>query len=202
MDAPSVFLDPADARPRSGGTVVSRELAERARARLLIVSLLMGGIGLTAMLVFFITGPGQDFAGVDPRHLKMDRSLLWTTITISFAVAVVMWKRVVKGLWVLVVGMLYQVCVASFAALNMTLGMMTVYGHVPPLTWTEVVIVFFPLLIPAPPRYTVVVALLSAATRPIAVLVVHHGFSVPMPPEWQLMSTVPTAFACVLAVVG
>lgn len=41
-------------------------------------------------------------------------------------------------------------------------------GHLPFITWVTPLIILFPLIVPSPPRITLVVALLAAATRPVA----------------------------------
>lgn len=106
-----------------------------------------------------------------------------------FGVAVIMPIQVVLlglsvGLWwlarderlrhetVLSLGLAYQVALCFGVASAMNHFVLQWSGHLPVMTWTAIIIVLFPLVVPCPPRRTVIAALVASFADPIAIVLI------------------------------
>jgi serine/threonine-protein kinase len=103
---------------------------------------------------------------------------------------------------VLWVGLLYQVFVSWHAAYGMTLMTMKQWGTLPAVTFVEVFMMFFPLVIPSKPKYVLLASLLVTATRPLAALAVSHKTGIDLMPNWMFVTTLPPLLTAILATVG
>jgi serine/threonine-protein kinase len=75
-------------------------------------------------------------------------------------------------------------------------------GTVPYVTWVTPLIIFFPLVVPSPPRVTLVTALAAAATRPLGLMVLEVWAGANLAAADYVASTFSPAFAVVLAYAG
>ena len=69
-------------------------------------------------------------------------------------------------------GLVFEVVMCLAVSIAVPWFYVEAYGHVPHITFTTVVIVLYPLLVPSPPRLTLLVALAAAATAPAGIAVV------------------------------
>jgi serine/threonine-protein kinase len=76
------------------------------------------------------------------------------------------------------------------------------FGTVPYVTWVTPLIVFFPLIVPSPPRITLVTAIAAAATRPLGLLLLELSVGAELSLSEYVGSTFSPAFAVFLAYVG
>ncbi|MEZ5066350.1 MAG: serine/threonine-protein kinase [bacterium] len=76
----------------------------------------------------------------------------------------------------LTIALAFEVFVCFVLSVSNPIAVYGSTGRLPNLTWVTPLIILFPLIVPCPPRRTLVTALLAAATRPIAlVLLVAAG---------------------------
>ncbi|MGD8397185.1 MAG: serine/threonine-protein kinase, partial [Candidatus Eiseniibacteriota bacterium] len=75
-------------------------------------------------------------------------------------------------------------------------------GTVPYVTWVTALIIFFPLVVPSPPRVTLVTAIAAAATRPLGLLVLELSAGADLSAADYVASTFSPAFAVLLAYAG
>lgn len=137
-----------------------------------------------------------------PRALELNETAIALQAGASLLVAVLVFTQTLPDRYVLIVGLVYQVFVCWLLSVGMTRASMIVFGHVPLVTWTEPIILIFPLLVPTTPWRTFLTALLSALTRPAALLfLASHGEM-----QWAtadlLLATASPAMALVFALFG
>ena len=108
----------------------------------------------------------------------------------------------VAHLTVLHLALVYEVVICFFLALFTPWLTYMEIGDVPYVTWLTPLISLFPLIVPSPPRLTLITAIAAAATRPLglALLVGFAGFEIPA--IRYVGSTMSPAFAVVLAYLG
>ena len=75
-------------------------------------------------------------------------------------------------------------------------------GHIPYITFTSLLIVAYPLIVPSPPRLTAVVALLAAATAPVGILLLRVLGQVPPEAADYLRASFMPAVSATIAVFG
>jgi len=75
-------------------------------------------------------------------------------------------------------------------------------GEVPYVTWVTPLIIFFPLIVPSPPRMTLVTAIAAAATRPLGLLVLEVSLGIEFSAATYVASTFSPTFAVLLAYAG
>jgi serine/threonine protein kinase len=76
------------------------------------------------------------------------------------------------------------------------------HGLLPNLTWVPVIVVLFPLVLPGPPRRTLVAAILSGAMAPLALAILHLQGNVVAMGEDIVRTAIASAFGVVFAYTG
>ncbi len=129
---------------------------------------------VTTILSFFSPGNGP------PSPVGRAGDLMFCVI--SAAVYLAVRSRRLGNARVRDLGMVYEVLLC----LNISVGSVWVSwletGHLPPLTWTAVLIVLFPLVIPSRPRRTLITALAGAATAPLGLGILAAMHAIPVRP--------------------
>jgi hypothetical protein len=180
-------------------TEMPSEWLETARARLAAIA---GFLGLAELflLVVFVYGPLPD--AFVPRFITLNRDALVLEAGVSILVAVLTGMRWLPLKHVLTVGMVFQVFVCWMTSLEMARGTWVTFGHLPVVTWTTPFIVLFPLLIPAPPGRTLLVAVMSAITRPATLIYMGWRDGLEAGPGDLMVAVMSPAGAVVLAMFG
>jgi len=96
----------------------------------------------------------------------------------------------------------YEVVFCFFLAVLTPWLMYVEVGEVPYVTWVTPLIIFFPLIVPSPPRMTLITAIAAAATRPLGLLVLDVSVGVELSAAAYVASTFSPAFAVILAYAG
>jgi serine/threonine-protein kinase len=93
-------------------------------------------------------------------------------LTVASAGAIVVATRTarIRHTTLLNLGLGFEVFLCLVISLSSPVSEWQTSGTLPALTWVTPLIILFPLIVPVPPRRTLVVAILAAATRPIAIL--------------------------------
>ncbi len=191
--------------PRRGASTdperrISTLLMEHARGRLAIVAALLAVVSLVALVavVLNLSFLPEEMRVALPRSLPM----LATQLIVSVVVAVLSRREKIPVRYVLFVGLMYQLYVSWVSAFGATEIMLQRFGTVPQVTFVEVLIVFFPLLIPNPPRYVLLASMLAGATRPVAALAASHHLGIELPDEWVMATLLPPILTALLATVA
>ena len=69
------------------------------------------------------------------------------------------------------IGLVYEVAICLTIGIIANWQSYLQHGHLPDLTWVVAVVLFFPLVLPGPPRRMLVAAIASAAMSPISILI-------------------------------
>jgi len=69
------------------------------------------------------------------------------------------------------VALVFEVFLCGLVAFTNPISVFRDTGALPHLTWVTPLIILFPLIVPCPPRLTVITAVLAASTRPLGILI-------------------------------
>jgi serine/threonine-protein kinase len=189
------ITDPGTVRRAWSG--LTPDLLEKARGRVRILAWIM--------FAFVAIGAGFDllyvrlFVGtLDP--LMVVGGILG--VTLAGGLVLIARDERVPHLIVLHLALICEVLICFFLALFTPWMSYMEIGDVPYVTWVTPLIIFFPMIVPSPPRLTLVTAIAAAATRPLglALLAGFAGFEIPL--ARYIVSTISPAFAVVLAYLG
>ncbi len=170
------------------------DLLAKARLRIAGLAAVLGTLSIVAILLNATLFRGQVDAVVQPQH--------FLAVGLALVVIVTALSKRIDVTTALNVGLVYEVClcwIVSFSAQRAALAMME---RPPEITWTSMVIVVFPMVVPLPPRRLLVASILAAISAPVSLLVLDrmgaHGLTID---EFISVSISP-AFAVVLAYFG
>jgi serine/threonine-protein kinase len=178
-------------------TGLTPDLLEKARGRVKTVAWLMlavTGVGALIDLLYFTF-----FVGVtDPIWLA--GSVLG--VVLSVALIVIGNSARVPHVTVLHLALAYEVALCFILAVLTPWLMYAEVGDVPYVTWVTPLIILFPLIVPSPPRMTLMTAIAAAATRPLGLVLLDWLIGLDIPTMRYVASTASPAFAVVLAYAG
>lgn len=153
----------------SEGFGLPRELLDKARSRLRVVlalALFGGGLSFTVRLFRALESPGslqREEIGVLYAGLVLLSSALF--LGLSYL------RRESPG-FALRLGLVFEVLLGYTIAIGNTAYVAKNHGHIPFLTWTAPLMILFPLIVPSPPRTTLIVAVLTGSSAWVSVAVV------------------------------
>lgn len=173
------------------------DLLEKARRRVKTVAwVMLVGMGLGA--AFDLAYAAVVIREVHPAWI------VGSVVAVLLSVVFLLYVRSERTshLNVLRAALVYEV-VFCFALAVLTPWLMYVeVGEVPYVTWVTPLIIFFPLIVPSPPRMTLITAIAAAATRPLGLLVLEVSVGVEFAAATYVASTFSPAFAVLLAYAG
>jgi len=123
-------------------------------------------------------------------------------ILVSGGLLYMAYERRIGHATVLYTTLVFEVAVCFGIALITLEILYSETGHLPLITWVTPLIILFPLIVPSPPRITLVVALLAAATRPVALLLFDLREGAVVEGIYYYASVVSPLFAVALAYFG
>jgi serine/threonine-protein kinase len=197
-DTPSRFQNiPDGAATQLVWSGLTPDLLARARRRVKTVAwimLVVMGLGAVIDLGYAALIIGE----VHPAWL------VGSVIALLVNVAFVLMARSarVAHLTVLRAALVYEVAFCFFLAVLTPWLMYVEIGEVPYVTWVTPLIIFFPLIVPSPPRVTLMTALAAAATRPLGLFVLQEAAGADLSAAAYVVSTLSPAFAVILAYAG
>jgi len=170
------------------------ELLAKARTRIAGLAGVLGALSLIAFVLNATVYRNDVDSSVQPQHLLM----------IGLAIVVVVTARSgrVPDTTALTIGLVYEICLCwaiSFASQRTAVSL---YGHPPEITWTSMVILVFPMVVPLPPRRLLVASILGASSAPFALLVLDRMGEYTATSVSLVGASISPAFAVVLAYFG
>jgi len=170
------------------------DLMAKARARLTALAGVLGALSLTALLLSTTLFRDDVDAAVLPQHL----------LGVGLAAAVIAAARSkrIADVTALNVGLAYEVflCwIVSFAAQHAAVSLS---GRPPEVTWTSMIIVIFPMVVPLPPHRLLVASIMGAASAPASLLVLDHLGKHALAADELISVSISPIFAVALAYVG
>jgi serine/threonine-protein kinase len=124
------------------------------------------------------------------------------TVAITAALLVAAYSSRLTHVAVLRLALAYEVVACLFMATVVPWFIIELTGHYPYVTWVTPLIILFPLIVPSPPRVTLVTAVVAAATRPLGLVLLDIVTSVEVNTAMLLMSSMSPAFAVAIAYAG
>ncbi|MGD9906479.1 MAG: serine/threonine-protein kinase [Vicinamibacterales bacterium] len=202
MSGPTRFQAPGSGRAASSGFGLPSDLlrASRTRVRTLALLVLIGAspdfvLTVGQALARLVTGAGEFPAAVP---------FAYNLLTVASALAM----RQAAGSARVPDGRLLHLALGFQVFLCLILSMANPdawyedTGTLPRLTWVTPLIILFPLVVPCPPRLTLLAAILSAAMRPIGLFLLVLAGRVAADGEDFLISLFNPAIAVVFAYFG
>ena len=170
------------------------DLMAKARIRIARLAGVLGALSIIAILLNITVYSEDVSSAVLPQHfLAVGLTLLVIVTALS--------KRISVNT-ALNVGLVYEVClcwIISFAAQHSALVLV---GRPPEITWTSMVIVVFPMIVPVPPRRLLGASILAAISAPISLLVLGRMGMHALTIDEYIGVSISPAFAVVLAYFG
>ncbi len=182
-----------------GWHLISPDLLEKARARVQLIAWLMAGVMVLGAIVDFIWA--GFFMG---EEVRQNIDAVWVASTI-FVVAMTVgllfasYSSRLTHVAVLHLALAYEVITCLFVATFVTWILIEMTGQLPYVSWVTPLIIMFPLIVPSPPRATLVVALAAAATRPVGLFLIEAVTSVEIDASMIFISSVSPTFAVAIA---
>jgi serine/threonine-protein kinase len=170
------------------------DLLAKARTRLAGLAGVLGALSLIALLLNATAFREEVDAAVQPQHVL--------AVGLALVVIVMARSKRIADATALTAGLVYEVClcwVVSFAAQHAAIGLV---GRAPELTWTSMIIVVFPMVIPLPPGRLLVASLLGAISSPVSLLVLDRMGKHALTMDELIGVSISPAFAVVLAYFG
>jgi len=137
----------------------------------------------------------------EDEHAWILRTIELVTIALSLGLFAAARSRLghTTVLWL---GLVYEVVQCQASALADMAWVYASTGAILSPIWVAVLVVAYPLIVPSPPRTTLVVALVSAATVPVGVAIIGAGTGAGFGPNVYVGATVQPAVAAVIAYFG
>jgi serine/threonine-protein kinase len=196
---------PADSRAGSLDSLPP-DLQEQVRGRVRLLALFLTiGFAIDPTL-YFLNFAVTRLAGV-PFPAEFARRLPFQLGDLGGAAAsALLWMVTRRGgvapARLLALGLAYEVAICFVIAFGSIWEYYLVLGHVPLLTWVNVVVILFPVLLPGPPRRMLVVAAAAAATVPLSLLLLSRLGAVQVGAGEYADAVLQGAFCVALAYMG
>jgi serine/threonine-protein kinase len=182
-----------------GWHLLSPGLLEKARSRVqLIAWIMLGTMAVGAVVDFVWVGFFVDDSVVE----SIDATWIYSTVFVmamTVGLLVASYSSRITHVAVLHLALLYEVIACLFMATFVTWIMYEISGQFPYITWVTPLIIMFPLIVPSPPRATLVTALFAAATQPLGLFLIERVTSTNVDGSTMFISSVSPAFAVAIA---
>lgn len=166
----------------------------KARARLIGLAGVLGALSLTALLLNTTLFRDDVDAAVLTQHL----------LGVGLAVMVIAVARSTRiaDVTALNVGLVYEVFLCWIVSFSAQHAAVTLFGRPPEVTWTSMIIVIFPMVVPLPPHRLLVASILGAISSPASLLVLDKMGKHALTADELISVSISPAFAVALAYVG
>ncbi len=177
-----------------GWSGLTPDLLEKARRRVRFIAwLMLGSMGLGSAIDLIYT-----------KIVLGEVDSIWVissvvVVAISTGLLFAAYSPRLAHLTVLRLALVYEVVTCLLVATVLPSLMIDLTGQYPYMTWVTPLIILFPLIVPSPPRVTLVTALLAAATRPLGLIILDSVTSLEVDATMLFLSSASPAFAVVLA---
>lgn len=187
--------DPAAARRAWSG--LTPDLLEKARGR----------VKTLAWIMLAVMGAGAVIDLVYARLVIGELFVVWLVmsaigIALSVALVLIAKSEHVSDFAALKLTLAYEVAICFTLAVIAPWFMYLEMGDVPYVTWVTPLIILFPLIVPSPPKMTLLTAIAAAATRPLGLAFLEAVAGLEIPGLRYIGSLFSPAFAVGLAYMG
>jgi serine/threonine-protein kinase len=119
------------------------------------------------------------------------------TIVLSLAIVVAAGSPRIRSARLLDLGLVFEVLLCAIISVTNPLSVYQDTGALPTMTWVTPLIILFPLIVPSPPKRTLVTALLAALMAPVGLVILDAARAV----DANVDAVISIAFSPALAVV-
>ena len=183
---------PVPAAPGDYG--LPSDLMARARIRIARLAGVLGTLSIVAILLIVAVFNEEVHAAALAEHLL--------SVGLALVVIVTALSRRVRVDTALNVGLVYEVCLCWIISFSAQHAALVQSGQPPEITWTSMVIVIFPMIVPVPPRRLLGASILAGLSAPISLLLLDRVGGYALTGEEFLGVSVGPAFAALLAYFG
>ncbi|MEZ4653343.1 MAG: hypothetical protein R3E12_07010 [Candidatus Eisenbacteria bacterium] len=165
---PTLFYEsPAERGGRSSSFGLPADLLDRARSRVRIVAFFtLFGSGFD--VVISVGRAIATHSGIVTAETPSPIPFLGTCATFTLSVAMVLLSRVgrIRSVQILRAALVFEILLCATLSITNPIAFYDDTGALPILTWVTPLLILFALIVPFPPRITLLTAILAAATRP------------------------------------
>ncbi len=192
-DLPTILQrEPGSTPPGISG--LPPDVLAKARTRIAGLAGVLGALSLVAIVLNatlfreYVTGP------VQPQHVL-------ATLMALLVIVVARNPRIASST-ALNVGLAYEVVLCWIVSFSSHHTELALFGRAPEITWTSMIIVVFPMVVPLPPRRLLVSSILGALSSPASLIVFDRMGDHPLVLDELVGVTISPTFAVVLAYFG
>ena len=203
-----VTLLPPEARSDERGLSSSlpADLLEQVRGRVRLLTMLILLAFAFDPLLYFVAWSVATVAGVPLTVGSFARTGFLALNAGAVVASALLWwaagSRKVSATRLHTLGLVYEVAICFVMAVASFWQFYLDKGTLPNLTWVPAVVIFFPLVLPGPPRRMLVAAILAGAMPPLALLLLELTGNVAANPGDYVDLVIQSAVAVVFAYMG
>jgi serine/threonine-protein kinase len=166
----------------------------KARARIVGLAAVLGALSLTALLLNTTWFREDVGPAAVPQHLL--------AVGLAVVVIAVARSKRIADVTALSAGLVYEVCLCWIVSFSAQHAAVSLFGRPPEITWTSMIIVIFPMVVPLPPSRLLVASILGAISSPASLIVLDHMGQYVLTADELIGVSISPAFAVVLAYFG
>ncbi|MCA9728274.1 MAG: serine/threonine protein kinase [Candidatus Eisenbacteria bacterium] len=201
---PTLFYEsPAERGGRSSSFGLPADLLDRARSRVRIVAFFtLFGSGFD--VVISVGRAIATHSGIVTAETPSPIPFLGTCATFTLSVAMVLLSRVgrIRSVQILRAALVFEILLCATLSITNPIAFYDDTGALPILTWVTPLLILFALIVPFPPRITLLTAILAAATRPLGLLLLDWLGRVDVSGEAYFTSSFGPTLGIVMAFFG
>ena len=192
---------------RRGSSTLPADLLDQVRGRVrLLTVLLFAAFSFDLLLLYAV----WIVAAITGRKLPDDvifaaSRFQWLNLTAVCASVALWWaagNRRVSAARLVDMGLVYEVVICFLVAIATYWQYYRANHTIPNLTWVPALVIFFPLILPGPPRRMLAAAIAAGAMQPLGLLLLHQSGKVTPILDSYSAAIVSSAFAVVFAYWG
>ena len=190
---------PGEGASNTAGFGLPRNLLEKARDRVeAVVLLTLGGAGFSAVVRLALATASEGVSGTELIGIAY-ASIVVVVAALFYRAAHA--KRT-EPVHILSVGLVFEVVLCFIISVGNVWHIYSTHGHLPFLTWTTPIVILFPLVIPSPPRLTLLTALMAGTSAPLSVLFLSLSGAVTVASADYVWVSISPVIAIAVAYIG
>jgi serine/threonine-protein kinase len=205
----ATILRPGDQRPDSSrvSSFLPPDLLDQVRGRVRLLTTLLAAAFSFDLLLFYGAWIAATLSG---RRLPEDlifaaSRFQWLNLSAVLASAALWWvarSRRFSAARLVDLGLVYEVAICFIISIATYWQLYHSTKTLPNLTWVPAIVIFFPLILPGPPRRMLAAAIVAGAMGPLGLLLLDRWGKVEPVLDSYMSATVGSAFAVVFAYMG
>jgi hypothetical protein len=170
------------------------DLMAKARTRIAGLAGVLGALSIMAILLNATVFSEEVDSAVQLEH--------FLAVGLALVVIVTALSKRIGVTTALNVGLVYEVCLCWIISFSAQHAALVLIGRPPEVTWTSMIIVVFPMVVPLPPGRLLGASILAAISAPVSLLVLDRMGTHALTIDEFISVSISPAFAVVLAYFG